>query len=225
MESHNITIKIRNELIQKVSYTKILGVLIDENLTWKNHIDSICKTILKFTGLISKLRHFTNLNTIKLTYYALIYPYLTYGNLAWGNTYPSKIEKLFRIQKKIIRLMKFKSYTEHTKPLFNDLKILNIFKINDYLTSLFMYRCNYTNDLPDIFNGYFIKNSNIYEHCTRNSKKLHKVYTRTNYRKQSVVSKGIDIWNNLSTELKNIGSSMVFKKNVKTYFISHQSAN
>ena len=123
-----------------------------------------------------------------------------------------------------IPTMKFKSYTEHTKPLFNDLKILNIFKINDYLTSLFMYRCNCTNDLPDIFNGYFIKNSNFHEHCTRNSKKLHKVYTRTNCRKQSVVSKGIDIWNNLSTELKNIGSYMVFKKNVKTYFISHQSA-
>jgi hypothetical protein len=145
LESHNITIKIRNELIQKVSYTKFLGVLIDKNLTWKNHIDSTCKTIVKFTGLISKLRHFTNLNTIKLTNYALIYPYLTYGNLAWGNTYPSKIEKLFRIKKR--------SYTEHTKPLFNDLKILNIFKINDYLTSLFMYRCNCTNDLPDIFNG------------------------------------------------------------------------
>jgi hypothetical protein len=44
------------------------------------------------------------------------------------------------------------------------------------------------------------------------ARKLHKVYTRTNYRKQSVVSKGIDIWNNLSTELKNIGSYMVFKK-------------
>jgi hypothetical protein len=28
-----------------------------------------------------------------------------------------------------------------------------------------------------------------------------------------------------TTELKNIGSYMVFKKNVKTYFISHQSAN
>jgi hypothetical protein len=82
------------------------------------------------------------------------------------NNYP-KIEKLFRIQKKIIRLMKFKSYTKHTKPLFNDLKILNIFKINDYLTSLFMYRCNCTNYLPDIFNGYFIKNSNIHEHCKK----------------------------------------------------------
>ena len=142
MESH-ITIKIRNELIQKVSYTKFLGVLINENLTWKNHIDSICKTIVKFTGLISKLRHFTNLNTIKLTYYALIYPYLTYGNLAWSNTYPSKIEKLFRIQKKIIRLMKFKSYTEHTKPLFNDLKILNIFKINNSKLTIQPYQLIY----------------------------------------------------------------------------------
>ena len=36
--------------------------------------------------------------------------------------------------------MNFKSYLEHTEPLFQKLKILNIFKINDYLSCLFMYR-------------------------------------------------------------------------------------
>jgi hypothetical protein len=58
------------------------------------------------------------------------------------------------------------------------------------------------------------------------ARKLHKVYTRTNYRKQSVVSKGIDIWNNLSTELKNIGSYMVFKKMWKhTLYHTNQLIN
>ena len=44
------------------------------------------------------------------------------------------------IQKKITRLMTFKSYLDHTDPLFITLKLLNIFQINNYLTSLFMYR-------------------------------------------------------------------------------------
>ena len=34
--------------------------------------------------------------------------------------------------------MTFKSYLEHTEPIFCYLKILNIYKINDYLTSLFI---------------------------------------------------------------------------------------
>ena len=41
-----------------------------------------------------------------------------------------------KIQKKIVRLITFKSYIEHTELIFKELKILNIFKINDYLTAL-----------------------------------------------------------------------------------------
>jgi hypothetical protein len=36
--------------------------------------------------------------------------------------------------------MTFKLYFDHTEPIFNYLKILNLFKLNEYLTSLFMFR-------------------------------------------------------------------------------------
>jgi hypothetical protein len=37
--------------------------------------------------------------------------------------------------------MTFKYYLEHSEPIFKDLNILdNIFKVNDYLTALFMFR-------------------------------------------------------------------------------------
>jgi hypothetical protein len=48
----------------------------------------------------------------------------------WGNTYKSRFQKLVNIQKKIIRLMTFKSYFDHSEPIFNDLQILNLYKIN-----------------------------------------------------------------------------------------------
>ena len=50
---------------------------------------------------------------MQLIYYTLVYPYLTYGNLIWGNTYKSRIQKLVNIEKKIVRLMTFKSYFDH----------------------------------------------------------------------------------------------------------------
>ena len=43
------------------------------------------------------------------------------------------------IQKKIVRLMIFKSYWEHTEPIFKELGILDIYKINDYLTAMYVY--------------------------------------------------------------------------------------
>jgi hypothetical protein len=61
-----ITLNINNEIIHKVSHAKFLGVIIDENL----------KQVIKSTGIITKIRHYTNLNTLKLIYYALVYPYI-----------------------------------------------------------------------------------------------------------------------------------------------------
>ncbi len=78
-----ITIKINHDLVEQAPSVKFLGVIIDEGLTWKFHISSVLKNIIKSTGLIAKLRHYTNRNTLKLIYYALAYPYLTYSNIIW----------------------------------------------------------------------------------------------------------------------------------------------
>ena len=43
---------------QSVKFNKILGVIIDENLTWKNHIDAISKTISRNIGILTKLKHY-----------------------------------------------------------------------------------------------------------------------------------------------------------------------
>ena len=101
-QRHNITISINNEKIKQVKSTTFPGVVTDECLTWKDHIDLISKKIMKASSIISRIHHFTNLNALKLIYYALVYPYLIYGNLIWGSTYKTRIQKLMNIQKKII---------------------------------------------------------------------------------------------------------------------------
>ena len=203
-----------------MTFVKFLGVIIDEELTWRNHISSVLKTIIKCTGLIAKLRHYTNRNTLKLIYYALAYPYLTYGNLVWGNTYPTRLQKIMNVQKKIVRLICFKSYSDHSEPLFLELKILNVYKINDYLCSIFMYRFfYYQNNLPGFYCDYFKQNSELHNYNTRNSTKLHVNFQRTNYRKYTVFNKGVSIWNGLNENIKNIKLYFSFKKKIKSYYL------
>ena len=129
-QKHVVTLTINNDDIKQVKSTTFLGVVIDECLSWNDHIDSVAKKIVKSAGIIAKIRHFTNLNTLKLIYYALVYPYLIYGNLIWSSTYKKRIKKLINIQKKIVRLMTFQSYTSHTEKIFIDLQILNLSKLN-----------------------------------------------------------------------------------------------
>ena len=47
-----------NTALERVKFTKFLGVLIDECLTWKNHIDCISKTISRNIGVMNKLKHY-----------------------------------------------------------------------------------------------------------------------------------------------------------------------
>ena len=42
-ESENFDIILDDIKLERVNNTKFLGVIIDENLTWKNHIDGIKK--------------------------------------------------------------------------------------------------------------------------------------------------------------------------------------
>ena len=91
---HNLNISINEENIKQVKNITFLGIVIDEFLTWRDHIDLISKK--KLSNVQYKL------NSLKLIYYALAYPYLTYGNLIWGNAYKPHIQKLVNIQKKIV---------------------------------------------------------------------------------------------------------------------------
>ncbi len=89
--------------------------------------------------------------------------------------------------------MAFKSYSDHSEPIFKDLNILNIFKINDYLTALFMFRYHHLNNLPEFFKDYFVTNNQIHHYNTRNASKLHKCYKRTNYVEHTLSNKGVDV--------------------------------
>ena len=84
-----ITLNINNEIIHKVLHAKFLGVvIIDENVTWKTHINSVIKQIFKSTGIYNnKNTALHKLKYIKATLICIgLSIYLTYGNLALAYT-------------------------------------------------------------------------------------------------------------------------------------------
>lgn len=78
-----------------------------------------------------------------------------YCNLIWCNTCKTWTQKFMDIQKKIVSLMTFLSFWAHTEQNFIDLKILNDTKLNNYLTSLFMFRHHHLNNFTRFFAKFF----------------------------------------------------------------------
>lgn len=116
---------------------KYLEVVIYYHLNWKDHISYISKKIKRSIGAIFKVRHFVELDILKSLYYALVYPYLTYCLVVWGNTYPSSLNPLFILQKKIVRLSTFSHHQDHTNQLFINLRIVKLRDLDFLLSAVF----------------------------------------------------------------------------------------
>ena len=136
----NIEVKIDGHIIEQTFKIKFLGVIIDSQITWKNHINYICGKIAKGIGIIIKARKLLDRETLLTLYYSFIYPYLQYCNHVWGNTYTTYLQKLFVLQKRIVRVIAGVKPREHSAPLFKQLNILSIFQINIYVIGKFMYK-------------------------------------------------------------------------------------
>ena len=68
----------------------------------------------------------------------MIYPHLIYGNIVWGNNCKTRIDSLIKIEKKVVRVITFSSYTESSKPLFQELEILNVNQLTNKQTISFL---------------------------------------------------------------------------------------
>ena len=112
--------------LERKIYVKYLGVLIDDNLSWKHHINYIATKISKGIGIIARLRHSVPHTTLLNINRSLIEPYISYCLVAWGQSASTHLKKIVILQKRVLRLMYFSDYISHSAPLFACSRILPI---------------------------------------------------------------------------------------------------
>ena len=78
--------------LERVNSTKFLGIIIDQTLTWKNHIDAISKTISRNIGMLGKLKQYVIGYILYSLYCTLVLPYVSYGDSNLGKY----IQSVFR---------------------------------------------------------------------------------------------------------------------------------
>ena len=158
--------------LERGNSTKFLGIIINENLIWKSHIDAISKTISRNIGMLSKMKHYVPGCILYALYCTLVLRYINYdGILIWGNTCKTYLDKLFKLQKWAMQIISLEHYRSHTGPLLKKKKtdVLNIFGTFKLELGVFMYK-HQTNLLPQAFSNYFIKHNQIHKYPTRNAK-------------------------------------------------------
>ena len=84
--------------ILRINCTKYLGVLIDECLSFREHIDYISLKLARNVGILRKLKYIFPRDILRTLYYSLIHPYLLYCFNVWGSTFPSHLHHIRVLQ-------------------------------------------------------------------------------------------------------------------------------
>jgi len=111
--------------LKSSSNTKFLGLTIDGSLSWKAHIDQMMSKLNTACFVIRTIHAIMSLETLRMVYFAYIHSIRSYGIIFWGNQPYS--DKIFKIQKTVIRIITSSRPIDSCRELFKNLEILHLY--------------------------------------------------------------------------------------------------
>ena len=204
--------------IERENVTKFLGVLIDKNLSRKQHINNVSSKISKNIGILYKSRGIVEQPLLKQLYFSLIHCHLNYANIVCASTYKSKLEGLYRHLKHAARIISFKDRFTHAQPLLHNMKTLDIFQINLFHITFFMFKCK-KKIAPSIFHNLFRpKPENKYN--IRSRGKLTEVFYKNERTQFTIDYRGPHLWNELAHDnFRTLDSLPLYSKKIKEFML------
>ena len=214
-----LRVSINGEDITENKEIRYLGVLLDKQLKFTAHINSISRIISRNIGIISRVRHFIDSNIAYLLYNSMILPYLNYCCLIWGINYHSQLQRVTILQKKAVRLIEGVYPPTSSKPLFKKYRIMRISDIAHTQMILVMHKF-LTAQLPSSFNEIYCLNT-AHLHETRQVKHLTEPKTNRNYRLFTTTLAGPRLWNTVCAPFFSRNEITSSKRIIKRICLDH----
>ena len=83
----------------------MIGVEIDDKLSWNKHIDKVAKKVASGIGAIRKIRDFVDRETLISVYNALINPHFDYCSEVWDTMRVGLSNRLQKLQNRVARII------------------------------------------------------------------------------------------------------------------------
>ena len=221
----NFLIKLNDVELNRVKNTKFLGVILQENLKWNDHIDYISNKVSRATGLLARLKHYLPKTILFTIYNSLCLSHLSYAISVWGSAPPSTIERLVILHKKGIRYVCSSKYNAHTNPLYLSMKTVKLEDLYKLSCVKIMYK-KLHGFLPVYHSGKILTKFEKMNIETRQKfdivLEIHNATSKNN----SINSKIGNAWNNLPFHIKSAKYKTIdtFVKNVKAvYFLDYNT--
>jgi hypothetical protein len=175
--------------LENVECQKILGVYIDKNLTWRSHIDCLCNSVSQLIGLLSSKKKCLPYTYRLLFYKSYILPKIDYCITIWGKASHNLLDRIWRLQKRAIRIICNLSFNGATRHFFTQLGIHNIYERYLYQLCVTVYKIINTDDAP-LSNLIKLHHHSSYNLRSRNPHMLHVPFPNKEIFRQSLSYSG-----------------------------------
>jgi hypothetical protein len=229
----SLELNIGTNTLQQNKTAKLLGIYVQEDLKYSDTINHI---IRKLQPTIQSFKYANKLlptNIMKQQYYSLVYPHLIGSITIWGTDDPKKsyMQPLIKTHKKIIRLIKNQPPRTHTKPIMNELNILNLQQLYIQRTCMEMHPFIHPTDninRPE-HNHNYTKISEIHNHQTRRSTQNH-LFTfhhqsskKAPEQSEHLTKQYARIWNSIPQNIREIKQKDSFKQELQKFLLAKQA--
>ena len=207
--------------LQKVDTYKYLGLLVSSDLSWSEHIDSICSKARRLLGILYR-RFYTHSNSDALfqLYLSLVRPHLEYGSSVWSPYRTGEIKALEDVQKFALRICR-KSWDQSYQSLLELFEVPTLEDRRIYADLCTMFKI--------VHNMCYFPSDILCEHrATRTTRATfgrppHLHFSCPNFHttqfQKSFITRSIRAWNSLPLDLLHSSSLSSFKVNVWNHII------
>jgi hypothetical protein len=215
IRDNNLNISVNGVILQRTFCTKYLGVNIDSNLTWEEHVRYLCKKIRSLNGILYKKRNLFNYKCKKNIYYALAHSSITYGVEVYGNAKGNVLKPLIVKCNRLLRLLQDKDKFYRSANLYlnyNTLPVDKLYKLS--ILKIMFHAVHNTSKLPIVLFKLFKLNVSVHNHNTRMKTDLN---LRSNISTKSISFIGPSLWYKLPVNIKNCCHLKEFINKCKTF--------
>lgn len=203
--------------ILKVNSNKILGVIIDPELKFNDHINHTSKTISNRLNFLKRISNSLPISTIKLVFNSIILPYFDYSDTVWGHTYERHNKRLITLQRRASRIILKENSDYCWRSAFNRLNWSSIESRIKYHSVLYIYKA--MNGLAStLASGFFSYTSNRRSARIGDNKKIELIKPNNNFYINSIFYKGINYFNSMSYVIRNSNTFSSFKRQAFPHF-------
>jgi hypothetical protein len=179
---------------------KLLGVYLDENLSFTQHCNHISSKLSQSCYIINRVKNLLPRKALRTLYFSLFHPHLLYCLPIYSCTTSKNIKKIKTLQKKVIRSICNANYTAHSEPLFEMLNILPLDKLITYSQGLLTHAIVHKYSPPALHNQWVTNADRNIGRELRNDRDLYVPMAVTEQVKKLPICAFAENWNKLPIE-------------------------